>query len=181
MSLDLYLFSVLNSFAGQGPILDIVIVFFATYLPFILVGWFVLYLAYRKDLSHRSKVMGVVFAFVAGSIARFLVTSPIRFFFPRLRPLAAMDISHLLTIDAPSFPSGHASFLFGFSTIVFFYNRKLGIAFYVCTVLVCIARIAAGVHYPSDMVAGCVVGVLSGLAVIYLIKKPALRALKWSF
>ncbi|KND50431.1 MAG: Phosphatase [Parcubacteria bacterium C7867-007] len=175
MSLDLYVFNVLNSFAGQGPVSDAVIVFFATYLPFILVGWFALYLVYKKELSHRSKIVAFLLALLAGSIARFAVTSPIRFFFPRDRPLAAMDITHLFIIEAPSFPSGHASFLFGFSTIVFFYNRTLGIVFYICTVLVCAARVAAGVHYPSDMIAGGVVGIVSAILVMYLLKKPLFK------
>ena len=40
--------------------------------------------------------------------------------------------------------------------------KKLGKFFYVATILMTLARIAAGVHYPSDILAGMIIGIACG-------------------
>jgi len=58
-----------------------------------------------------------------------------------------------------SFPSDTTVLYFGLSTTVFLLNRMAGIANYLwCFVAVSICRVALGVHYPSDIVAGMAIG-----------------------
>lgn len=59
-----------------------------------------------------------------------------------------------------AFPSGHATFFGALATSVFFYNKKAGIIIALCAFLVGIARIMAGIHWPSDILAGWVLGTL---------------------
>jgi undecaprenyl-diphosphatase len=66
--------------------------------------------------------------------------------------------------DPHSFPSGHAARAALLTTLVFLFGHfGLGILFLIWTLLVSISRIALGVHYFSDILAGGLVGIFSGL------------------
>lgn len=158
MNLDLSIFFFLNNIAGKSTIIDSVIVFFAYYLAFILVGIMVLYILFN-DHSFKEKIVTGVLILLAGLIARWGVTEPIRWLWNRPRPFLSHQVHQLLTENSYSFPSGHSTLFFAFSTIIYFHYKRLGIFFYIATICMTIARIMAGVHYPSDIVAGAVVGI----------------------
>jgi undecaprenyl-diphosphatase len=158
MTYDLSLFFALNGFAGQSTLQDDVIVFVASYLPFIIIGIVGLYLLRNKSYSLTGKITALTVAVAAGFIARFGIGSPIRYFFPRPRPFLSHQVHQLIAEHAPSFPSGHALFFFAFSTVVFSYEKRLGMLCFILTILVCAARVMAGIHYPSDILAGAAIG-----------------------
>jgi undecaprenyl-diphosphatase len=59
-----------------------------------------------------------------------------------------------------SFPSGHATTAFGFAMVVaFIWPRSLRVAL-ACAGLVAVSRVIVGAHYPTDITAGAVLGVL---------------------
>jgi membrane-associated phospholipid phosphatase len=65
------------------------------------------------------------------------------------------------TADPHSFPSGHAARAFLIAVISSFFGPPwLMVALWVWAPLVCLARVAMGVHYVSDVVAGAVIGVI---------------------
>jgi undecaprenyl-diphosphatase len=165
MNLDTTLFFFLNNFAGQSTLGNYTIVFFATYLPYIVVGVFALYLCFYAKLSWKGKAVAFTLALIAGLVARIGVGSTIRYFFPRPRPFLTYSVHQLIHVNAPSFPSGHSLFFFAFSTVVYSYNKRLGIVAYIATICICTARIMAGIHYPTDMFAGAAFGILCGYVV----------------
>jgi membrane-associated phospholipid phosphatase len=59
-----------------------------------------------------------------------------------------------------SFPSGHTAVSFAIASAILYANRPVGIAAILAALLVTIGRMAVGVHYPSDIAGGIVVGVL---------------------
>ena len=65
--------------------------------------------------------------------------------------------------DKFSFPSGHTSAAFCFSTITIFIFGGAYTAMFIWASLVGASRVIIGVHYPGDIVAGAVMG--SGVAV----------------
>ncbi|HEX5115626.1 MAG TPA: phosphatase PAP2 family protein [Pseudonocardiaceae bacterium] len=84
------------------------------------------------------------------------------------RPRPAVELAPLvrrLTI-APrttSFPSGHSASAAAFATGVVLESPLLGIPVAVLAAAVATSRVAVGVHYPSDVVAGIGIGVAAGL------------------
>jgi undecaprenyl-diphosphatase len=62
--------------------------------------------------------------------------------------------------DWSSFPSDHAALFFALSTAIWFQSRRLGfLAGLWTTFVICLPRIYLGFHYPSDIIAGAVLGV----------------------
>lgn len=72
-------------------------------------------------------------------------------------------------IFSKSFPSGHACTTAAMATVLtlVFWRRYPGVAVgaWVVTLLVMLSRVYRGVHYPSDVLAGAVIGALCGAAV----------------
>lgn len=165
MPYDLQLFHALNGLAGNSAGGDALILFFATYLPYLLVAGFALFLVVRRTQSITSRIAWFLLATLAALIARLGVAELIRFFIHRDRPFVSMDVHQLILLSSQSFPSGHAIYFFAFSTIVYYYHRKLGVLFLILSGSICLARVAAGVHYPSDVLVGAVLGSLVGLVV----------------
>ena len=58
-----------------------------------------------------------------------------------------------------SFPSGHTSASFAIATSIAFNMPKLSILVFLVALLIGISRIYLGVHYPTDVAAGIIVGV----------------------
>lgn len=62
-------------------------------------------------------------------------------------------------IDWSSFPSDHATLYFSLAVTFLFVSRRLGIAALAYTLLViCLPRIYSGVHYPTDILGGALLG-----------------------
>jgi len=160
MNLDSYIFHYINQFAGISPYLDKVAIFFAEYLQYLVVFCLLLFLVkkFRRNLGM------VIFAFTAAIFSRFIITEIIRYFFPRIRPFVENSVNLLIGYNATesSFPSGHAAFFFALSTIVYFYNKKAGTFFFIASFFISISRIIVGIHWPSDILAGALVGIFSG-------------------
>jgi undecaprenyl-diphosphatase len=92
-------------------------------------------------------------------------------FWDRPRPFVDHpNLTHVLaarTAD-PSFPSDHAAAAFAIAFAIFAFSRRTGAAFLLAATLVALSRIALGMHYPSDVLAGLVVGLASATFVTTL-------------
>lgn len=164
--LDVQIFNSINNLAGQYLWLDTFAIFFAEYLPWILIVFLFLFLL--KDFKRYWKM--VFLGFFVAILTRGFVEI-IRWFLPRPRPFIENNVNLLLShLNVPSFPSGHAVFFFALSTIVYFYNKKIGILFFVSSLLIGFSRIFVGIHWPSDILAGALLGILCGLFIISILK-----------
>jgi undecaprenyl-diphosphatase len=99
-------------------------------------------------------------ALIAAAVA-LAVNQVIAHLWDRPRPFTEHPgLTHVLaarTTD-PSFPSDHAAAAFAIAFAVLVFSRRAGIAFLVGAALIGISRIALGMHYPSDVLAGALVG-----------------------
>ncbi len=139
---------------GSGPVLSLLTVGAAT--GFWLAG-----------KPRAAVVLGVTMA-GAG-----VLTSGLKAVFARDRPDAVL---HLDTVDSGSFPSGHAIGAMAFCTtlalLVRRHVRRRGLRRFVAAAalalgaLVAASRVYLGVHYPSDVAGGVLLGVSWSLAVV---------------
>lgn len=65
--------------------------------------------------------------------------------------------------DQFSFPSGHTMAAFLLATLVHLSFDASAVGVYLWAILVGCSRVVLGVHFPSDVVAGAVIGVLIAL------------------
>jgi len=167
-NIDLVIFRAVNQFSFKWAWLDIFSVFLSNYLVFFLVAILTL-----SVLKSRNRWRMVVISLASAFAARFIITDFIRFIHHRMRPFLVLNDSNLLIdrVNQSSFPSGHAAFCFGLATVVYLYNKRLGIVFFVAALLVSVARVFVGVHWPSDILAGAAVGIFSGWATVKIFKK----------
>jgi undecaprenyl-diphosphatase len=63
-------------------------------------------------------------------------------------------------LDYYSFPSGHTLHAFGFSVVAISHYPVLGWVLVPFTLLVALSRVVLGLHYPSDVFAGAMIGTL---------------------
>lgn len=83
----------------------------------------------------------------------------------RQRPPAVESVIQLRTgrYAGYSFPSNHAANNFAGATFLSYCYPALSPIFYAVASLVAFSRIYVGVHYPGDVVAGSLIGVIFGL------------------
>jgi len=165
---DFYIFRLINSLAGKFSWLDLIGIFFAEYLGYILVAIILLFLLKNR----KSYWFLVIYGLISAIFARFGFTELIRWLWQRPRPFVENNV-HLLfnDINSASFPSGHAAFFFALSTVVCLYNKKTGILFFIASFLISISRVFCGIHWPSDIIAGAAIGIFSGLLILKIFQK----------
>ena len=90
------------------------------------------------------------------------VTELIKTFFPTLRPFQ-FDGALPLTLTVPTdgaFPSSHTAIGFALATTIIKHDKKGWVLYIIMAGFVGVARIMAHVHYPIDIIAGAVIGVV---------------------
>jgi undecaprenyl-diphosphatase len=94
----------------------------------------------------------------------------------RARPCDAMGWCTALQIVSPgghSFPSGHAAGSFAFAGFVAVRVPRWALASGIYAAIVAWSRAALGVHYPSDVLAGALLGTMIGVVVGRVSRPPS--------
>ena len=126
-------------------------------------GWFWIVLAIVLLAMNRTRRIGIEVAvamllmFIVGNLA-------LKHIFDRVRPYEVHQA--LITLGArphdASFPSGHSMQAFAASTAIFLNNRKWGTAALIVAALIAVSRLYNAMHYPTDVIAGVVLGIAAG-------------------
>ncbi len=175
MGFDQSIFALVNNLAGKSQLLDFWGIFFAEYSGYLLVALAIFLLfgfESRKERFHYFSIF-----VLAAILSRGLITEVIRFFYYRPRPFSVLDIVPLIEqVEKGAFPSGHASFYFALAGVIFLINRRLSWYVFAVVFVMGLARVFVGIHWPTDILGGLIVGILSVFIVNLLLGpyKPVL-------
>ena len=87
----------------------------------------------------------------------------------RLRPYDALDgVRQLVASGSGSFPSNHALNNTAAAVILTHYYRKRWWIWWTITVVISLSRVYCGVHWPSDILGGVIIGAVGGYTLLHI-------------
>lgn len=149
---DQSLFLFVNSTTASSPILTVSAVFFAKYALLILLG-VLMVISVRSFYKIRTALIGCTLAYAISQLIGVLWFRP--------RPFVDLEGTYKVIEKSAldkSFPSDHATLAFAAAALIYSFNPRAGYAAYGCAILIALSRIMVGVHYPSDVIAGVLLG-----------------------
>lgn len=173
--LDMTILQLFNSVAHHSINFDSAIVYLeksnllkgGVIVPMLWLVWF-----NKQDNDKNKEYMA---ATIAVSLLAIVIARTVALILPfRPRPIFNTSISFQapFSLDGSSlegwssFPSDHAVFFFTLATGIFLVNRLVGsIAILYSFFAICLPRIYVGHHYPTDIIAGIVLGVCIGCSI----------------
>ncbi len=172
-SMNNQIFYFFYSFAHQNIFLDNFIIFCAVYLPYLVVilgGLFLLFHheVFKADNSIevlKQKYKEILMMFFSGVLA-YVVAHLFKFILNTARPFVFLpNVISLFEKTGNAFPSGHAAFFMALGMTFYFLHKKVGYLFIIFALIISIARIVSGVHFPIDIVGGFVLGAIVSLVI----------------
>jgi membrane-associated phospholipid phosphatase len=165
-SLDVSIFRFINSSLSNG--------FFDWLMPFVSDSpWLTcilivvcLWMLFQGGARGRLCVVMLLLALCLGN---WMVCDTIKHAVGRLRPFKVLADVHLRVGmgDSFSMPSSHAANWFSMAVVLFIYYRRSIWVMLPMALLVTFSRIYNGVHYPSDALAGAILGAGYSVAVVF--------------
>lgn len=119
----------------------------------------------------RGVLGGLIILAIPVGIAT-LLSEMISRIYSRPRPFTALSNIHLLTPHTADggMPSHHTVFMIAIATAIYLRHRLAGLVLGVLTLFCGVARIASGIHYPTDVLAALLIGIGTVLLVNRLLK-----------
>lgn len=126
-----------------------------------------IYLLFQLILEHRYEEL-VRIVLVTG--ISFVLVSVIRHFINAERPYIKYGFKPLINKEkqGDSMPSRHVFSAFVIGMAYLYINTALGIVVLIMGATIGVMRVLVGVHFPRDVIAGAVIGVLSGIIGFYM-------------
>jgi undecaprenyl-diphosphatase len=168
-SIDLTIFNFINQ-TISNPIFDKFFVFITdikNWFIAYLILWFILFL--KGGRKGKIAAISVIFlVFISDQTSSHFLKN----IFERVRPCNALDHVNLLInrTHSFSFPSSHAVNNFAVATFFYKLYPKLKWILFTTAGLMAISRPYVGVHYPSDIIGGAIIGIIIGLLFSLLVK-----------
>lgn len=154
------------NFAHQSKLLDQIIIFFADVFPYFVISFSFLFLIFHHEVllsknpikEFIKKWKEIILVFFSGALAWFFAYV-LKYIFHTARPFDIFSkVISLFSETGYAFPSGHATFFMALAIAIFFNHKKVGYIFIFFALLIGIARIMAGVHFPIDILGGYILG-----------------------
>lgn len=125
-------------------------------------GMIWLVISFMLLLSPKTRKIGIISMLSLG-LSGLFVNCILKYVVARPRPFTQIEgLTYLIKRPRDySFPSGHTSS--SFAVAVIFMKKmpkKYGITFMVLAVLIAFSRLYLGVHYPTDVLGGAILGML---------------------
>ncbi|MDM7998802.1 MAG: phosphatase PAP2 family protein [Dehalococcoidia bacterium] len=160
----------ISHLVGKSSILDGIMTILANdYFMPVTISLLLLYIWYAgRDYSerHRNQMAVVCSAITIGIAMGFILAANSIWRHPHpfqdLPQLLDPVTNHIFyPIHDPSFPSNSACLTFAAAAGIWQFNRKLGLIMAVPAILMPLAKLYAAVYYPSDIIGGIILGILT--------------------
>ena len=175
--LNLKLFYLLNSMALFSSLSDSIIIFCADILPWAVVTCAFVFFFYHKIERHdyanpfepliilKKKVVEMIFILSSAGVT-FFVSEILKSIFQTPRPFLLLQDINVLAVHGglDSFPSSHASFFGALALAIFMIHRRAGVIFIILALIIGVARIVSGVHFPFDILGGYLLAFIVSLS-----------------
>jgi undecaprenyl-diphosphatase len=170
---DHILMTYINQYSQNSPVFDNTVAFIASH-NFLKSGiliallWWAWFKQDKQQQARLTIVITIVCCFAAMLLAKMLeFTTPFR-----ARPIHETALHFLIPFgqypaaldNFSSFPSDHAALFFALAVGLFFVSKKIGVFAIAYTILIIsLPRVYLGLHYPTDIIAGAMIGILAAL------------------
>jgi len=195
-SIDKEIFLWINNGVGKSPVLDRIMTWLAndyfvivTMALFILCIWFMGHGREGREGYQRAAICAMTTIGFAGGFVY-----AVNHLYRHPHPFNAVDVfdpatleqirQHVLKIyyfiHDPPFPSNTSAVTFGAVAGLWQVKRKLGYIMLVPAILMPLAKVYAGVYWPSDIVAGALLGIATSFLIRYVVlpvAEPVIRRL----
>lgn len=149
--------------------------FFDWFMPFLtdVNNWYAAYIVAWLSLMIFGKRTGRIAALLI--IPTIIISDQVssellKNLFERTRPCNIVPDLRLIlgAIGGYSFPSSHAVNNFAMASLFAHYFPKAKVYLYVFASLVAYTRVYLGLHYPSDIIGGALIGMMIGFGIAYV-------------
>lgn len=161
-SVDYRLFQAINGLAGRNALADALMKAIASLGPVVLVGAVALLWFLPRPTAPRGVERRVVLYALLAAALGLGINQIIGHLWARTRPGVAHAATQLLGGSGdPSFPSDHATLAFGLALPVLLVLRRWGIPLLAGALLLGVARVYVGRHYPGDILGSFAVALVA--------------------
>lgn len=159
MPFDYVIAQSLYQLVAGYPILKLLAIFCASVLIWWLLAWFVIFYVW-----HKKAWRGELVALLLSVASAYGLNALVGWYFFRLRPFVALQLEPLINMNplSKSFPSDHATIAFLFAYLLSAHRKSYRVLAWLLAVLVAWGRMAVGVHYLTDVLAGALIGCFLG-------------------
>jgi len=127
--------------------------------------------------SSAAAAMASALAVPVVAIIAYVVNDAIKLVFAERRPCYrfpdAFRLEKCPALGDYSFPSNHTVVVFAMAVALLLVSRALGIWALIAAAVMGISRVYVGAHYPHDVAAGIIVGVMAGYIAAILLRRYA--------
>ncbi|NTU96695.1 MAG: phosphatase PAP2 family protein [Chlorobiaceae bacterium] len=134
----------------------------------------ILFILIRKG---KNALPVILLALAAVGIADYIASGILKPLVQRVRPCFALDHCRLLVVQSRSFSfaSSHAANAAAAASMLWIFFRRgplverlFALLMIVCAFLIACSRVYVGVHYPGDILAGMLIGIMSALLLYWI-------------
>jgi undecaprenyl-diphosphatase len=166
--LDVSIFRALNDFCGWSPALDRIVVHLevlkgSLFMGIVGVLW---YWPDREMPRRRETLLVMILAVALALVANRVISLLLPY---RDRPMYSIGANaptfewHADLEHWSSFPSDNATYLFAIAASLWLISRRWGLPFGVFAAFAALARVFLGIHYPSDILVGALIGIVTSV------------------
>ncbi len=138
-------------------LLNFLIIFIAKYFIFLVLGLAVWFFFQLSSLERkRLFILTIITLPLIYIVAKFL---SLAYYDPR--PFITNHIIPLFPHNPDNgFPSDHVLLSGAIATVIFYFNKKIGIFFFAMAILIGVARVLAGVHHSLDIFGSLIIAIV---------------------